>query len=182
MSKRKYKLKKKTTPPQVKWAKYAKSLLTRRRYINPWGSRILDLRMCLGWTQKQFAAISRIDSRLVRELESGRRRKYYPRLVTIKKVRLLEAAYRLELDRFKGDRVRWNILFAKGSARRYEHGPVGPPADESFIQALGGMAVFDILRAPRHRWSRKLGRRTGIGRRDTFPALRPAHESGDSVA
>lgn len=153
---------------------YINHLLHRYHHLNPWGQRILDLRMCLGWSQRQFAHISGVNRITIRILERQYGSTYYPALVTIKKIRLLEAAYRLDLDRFKKDRRHYNRLHARHSTRRYLNPPIGPPNDPAFVQALGGVARFAVLNHPRRIWRGSFGRFLAKPRTDTRPPLSEA--------
>lgn len=133
------------------------------RKLNRWGRRVVNLRRTTGWTQVQFSIISGISLRLVKAVECWNPRRkwrlarinaYYPRLHTIRAIRLLEEAYAEELARFlTNPRVFDRLKYTHYErARRYYNlpqrprlYPLGPPRDPRYIEALGGMAVFECL-------------------------------------
>lgn len=148
---------KQNRPRYKSWDEYYNAVRGNWYRLNPWGRRILDIRGALGWSQDDFCRVSGFDYKILRTLERGHRRKYYPRLVTIKRVRLVEAAYAEELAQFRSDRTKWWRL--NGYRNPNPHGhytrPGRPkiiyPRDPAYIEALGGMAVFERLKPWRER-------------------------------
>ena len=164
-------------PPQTKWNLYEAALQKRYKSLSPWAQRILDIRHALGWSQRQFSHVSRVDYKIVRSLETGQLKHYYPRLVTIKKIRLVEAAYRVELARYKKNwrtRKRLNRLHHPRSHARRVTPPVGPPGDPAFVEALGGLERFAILKQPRYGRYFSVNFEPVVPRTDTYPSVTTA--------
>lgn len=129
-------------------------LYEKKKGISPWGERILFIRRVTGWTQRQLAVISGICYFTIGHLESGWLNPYHPTLKTIKKIRLIEAAYANEIKQYKTDPYHFERLTSRRAVwvncwpqrHRLAHlDPLGPPRDPAYVEALGGLATFSCL-------------------------------------